>query len=75
MVEIDKLFEMEADSKTAGLSVGERLELRREKAEPIVKSLKQQIESARAAALPRDAVRLWLKTKFKIENNSRYHVI
>jgi hypothetical protein len=56
VAEIDKLFEIEADAKTAGLGAGERLELRREKAEPIVKSLKTRIESARAAALPRSAL-------------------
>jgi hypothetical protein len=31
VAEIDKLFEIEADAKTAGLGAGERLELRREK--------------------------------------------
>jgi Transposase IS66 family len=40
VVEIDKLFEIEADAKSAGLGAGERLELRREKAEPILKGLK-----------------------------------
>jgi transposase len=40
----------------AGLGAGERLELRQERAEPLVKSLKQQIESARAATLPRSAL-------------------
>jgi Transposase IS66 family len=34
VVEIDKLFEIEADGKSAGLGAEERLELRREKAEP-----------------------------------------
>jgi transposase len=58
VVEIDKLFEIEADAKSAGLGAGERLELRREKAEPIIKDLKQRIESARAATLPRSA---WAK--------------
>jgi transposase len=56
VVEIDKLFEIEADAKSAGLGAGERLELRREKAEPILKGLKTRIESARAAALPRSAL-------------------
>jgi transposase len=56
VVEIDKLFEIEADAKTAGLGAGQRLELRREKAEPILKALKTRIESARAAALPRSAL-------------------
>lgn len=56
VVEIDKLFEIEADAKSAGLGAEERLELRREKAEPILESLKTRIESARAAALPRSAL-------------------
>ena len=55
-MEIDKLFEHEAEAKAAGLGAGERLELRREKAEPIVLALKEQIESARASALPRSAL-------------------
>src|ERR1700739_1042844 len=53
VVEIDKLFEVEADAKAAGLGAGERLELRKQPAEPIVEGLKQRIESARASALPR----------------------
>ena len=56
MAEIDKLFELEAEAKAAGLGVGERLKLRREKAEPIVEGLKEGIESARASTLPRSAL-------------------
>ena len=56
VVEIDKLFELEADAKAAGLSAAERLELRRQKAQPIVEALKARVESARALALPRSAL-------------------
>jgi hypothetical protein len=56
VVEIDKLFELEADAKAAGLSAAERLELRRQKAKPIVEALKARVESARASALPRSAL-------------------
>jgi transposase len=56
VVEVDKLFEIEAEAKTAALGPTERLKLRREKAEPILKALKTRIESARAAALPRSAL-------------------
>jgi transposase len=54
--EIDKLFELEVQAKAAGLGAGERLGLRREKAEPIVEALKERIEFARASALPRSAL-------------------
>ena len=43
VAEIDKLFEQEADAKAAGLGAAERLELRRQKAEPIVAGLKSRI--------------------------------
>ena len=56
VAEIDKLFELEAEAKAAGLEAGERLELRRQKAEPIVEGLKERIESARSSALPRSAL-------------------
>ena len=56
VVEIDKLFELEADAKAAGLGATERLELRQQKAQPIVEALKGRIESARASALPRSAL-------------------
>jgi hypothetical protein len=56
VAEIDKLFELEAEAKAAGLGTAERLGLRREKAEPIVEGLKEGIESARASALPRSAL-------------------
>src|SRR5271165_2457674 len=56
IVEIDKLFELEADAKAGGLGAAERLELRGQKAEPIVDGLKRRIESARASALPRSAL-------------------
>jgi transposase len=54
--EIDKLFKLEADAKAAGLDAAERLELRRQKAQPIVEALKARVESARASALPRSAL-------------------
>ena len=54
--EIDKLFELESDAKAAGLGAGERLKLRREKAEPIVAALMERIESAIASTLPRSAL-------------------
>ena len=53
VAEIDKLFELEAEAKAAGLGAAERLGLRREKAEPIVEGLKEGIESARVSTLPR----------------------
>ena len=45
VAEIDKLFELEAEAKAAGLGAAERLGLRGEKAEPIVEGLKERIES------------------------------
>ena len=56
VAEIDKLFELESDAKAAGLGAGERLKLRREKAEPIIAALMERIESARASTLPRSAL-------------------
>jgi transposase len=56
VAEINKLFELEADAKAAGLGAAERLGLRGEKAEPIVEGLKERIESARASTLPRNAL-------------------
>jgi len=56
VAEIDKLFELEADAKAAGLSTAERLELRQQKAQPIVEALKGRVESAKASALPRSAL-------------------
>jgi transposase len=56
VVEIDKLFELEADAKALGLNSAERLELRQQKAQPIVEALKGWVESARASALPRSAL-------------------
>ena len=56
MAEIDKLFELEADAEALGLNRAERLELRRQKAEPIVDALKGRVESARASALPGSAL-------------------
>lgn len=38
------------------MGAAERLELRRQKAEPIVEALKARVESARASALPRSAL-------------------
>ena len=46
VAEIDKLFELEAEAKAAGLGAAERLGLRTEKAEPIVEDLKERIEFA-----------------------------
>ena len=40
----------------AGFSPTQRLELRRQKAQPIVEALKGRVESARASALPRSAL-------------------
>jgi transposase len=56
VAEIDRLFELEAEAKAAGLGAEERLELRRQKAEPIVEGLKERIESARASTLPRSVL-------------------
>ena len=56
VAEIDKVFELEALAKAAGLGAAERLKLRREKAEPIVEGLKERMESARASTLPRSAL-------------------
>jgi transposase len=56
VVEIDKLFELEADAKAAGLGAAERLELRPQRAQPIVEALKAKVKSARASALPRSAL-------------------
>jgi transposase len=56
VAEIDKLFELEAEAKAAGLRAAERLGLRRKKAEPIVEVLKEGIGSARASTLPRSAL-------------------
>jgi transposase len=56
VAEIDKLFELEAEAKAAGLGAAERLGLRRKKAEPIVEGLKGGVESARASTLPRSAL-------------------
>ena len=56
VAEIDKLFELEAEAKAAGLGAADRLGLRREKAEPIVEGLKEGIESARVSTLPRSAL-------------------
>src|SRR6516225_926646 len=40
----------------AGFSPTQRLELRRQKAQPIVEALKGRVESARTSALPRSAL-------------------
>ena len=56
VAEIDKLFELEAEAKAAGLGAAERLGLRRKKAELIVEGLTEGIESARASTLPRSAL-------------------
>src|SRR6516164_1191322 len=47
---------LEADAKAAGLDATQRLELRRQKAQPIVEALKGRVESARTSALPRSAL-------------------
>jgi Transposase IS66 family len=44
VVEIDKLFELEADAKAAGLGAAERLELRPQRAQPIVEALKAKVK-------------------------------
>lgn len=56
VAQIDKLFELEAGAKAGGLGAAERLELRGQKAQPIVEGLKSRIELARASALPRSAL-------------------
>jgi len=56
VAEIDRLFELEADAKALGLSTAERIELRQQKAQPVVEALKGRVESARASALPRSAL-------------------
>ena len=44
------------DAKAAGLDATQRLELRRQKAQPIVDALKGRVESARESTLPRSAL-------------------
>jgi hypothetical protein len=43
VAEIDKLFELDAEAKAAGLGAGERLELRMEKAEPTLKVSRSEL--------------------------------
>ena len=43
VAEIDKLFELEAEAKAAGLGAGERMELRMEEAEPSLKVSRSEL--------------------------------
>jgi transposase len=58
VAEIDKLFELEAEAKAAGLGAAERLGLRRKKAEPIVEGLKGELNRPE---LRRSRAALWAK--------------
>jgi transposase len=56
VVEINKLFEIEAELKTLGLDESQRLVVRQERSAPIVDGLKTRIEEAAQASLPRSAL-------------------
>lgn len=56
VVEINKLFEIEAELKALGLNEEKRLEVRQDKSAPIVEGLKTRIEAAAQAALPRSTL-------------------
>jgi Transposase IS66 family len=56
VVEINKLFEIEAGLKALGLNEEKRLEVRKDQSAPIVEGLKTRIEAAAQAALPRSAL-------------------
>jgi transposase len=56
VVEINKLFKIEAELKELGLDEEKRLEVRKDKSAPIVEGLKTRIEAAAKEALPRSAL-------------------
>ncbi|MBV9488693.1 MAG: IS66 family transposase [Verrucomicrobia bacterium] len=56
VVEINKLFEIEAELKALGLAGDQRLEWRQERSAPIVDGLESRIKAAAQAALPRSAL-------------------
>jgi hypothetical protein len=56
VVEINKLFKIEAELKELGLDEAKRLEVRKDKSAPIVEGLKTRIEAAAKEALPRSAL-------------------
>lgn len=53
VAQIDQLFEIDAQARQGALSPEARLALRLEKSKPLVDEIKSQIETARAAALPK----------------------
>jgi hypothetical protein len=56
VVEINKLFEIEAELKALGLDAPQRLAVRQERSAPIVDGLESRIKAAAQAALPRSAL-------------------
>ena len=56
VVEINKLFEIEAELQAGGLDAPQRLAVRQERSAPMVDGLKTRIEAAAQAALPRSAL-------------------
>ena len=56
VVEINKLFEIEAELKTLGLEGPQRLAVRQERSAPIVDGLKTRIEATAQTTLPRSAL-------------------
>ena len=56
VVEINKLFEIEAELQAVGLDAPQRLAVRQERSAPIVDGLQTRIEAAAQVALPRSAL-------------------
>ena len=56
VVEINRLFEIEAELKALGLDEPQRLAVRQDRSAPIVDGLKSRIEAAAQASLPRSAL-------------------
>ena len=56
VVEINKLFEIEAELQAAGLDAPQRLAVRQERSAPIVDGLQTSIAAAHRAVLPRSAL-------------------